>query len=155
MLLLCLVALIALSFSKSPPRPGAEGIRVEGPRAFRRNIERALRLIEEFSPDQFRDVVAAVRFIRLTRSRPGPFVIAYCDRDRRIYIVSEYYAERITQSRVYPFAFYSLPALIVHEATHLQQMLGGRATGSREAELEAIQAERLLRSLLSGSVTLH
>ncbi len=149
--LLFLLLLVAISFSKSPSGTAHQGIQIEGPRSFQENVKRALRLIESESPEQYADVCRLVKSIRLTRSRPAPDVAAYCDHNQRIYIVGEYYVQWIEQTRAHPMAFSLIPALIVHESVHLQQIRDGRDTTSETAEMEALQAERLLRARLSGS----
>ena len=125
-----------------------QGIRIEGPSKFHEDIIRALKLIEEHAPERYADLCRLVKVIRLTRRRPAPGVAAYCDGEQRIHVVSEYYYQWAQQVKVYPVAFYYMPAIIVHEAVHLLQMNEGREARSPNAELEAIQAEQSLRTRL-------
>lgn len=141
--------LVAAGSSKELPGPAHEGIYIDGPRTFRENIERALRLIERGSPEQFACISRNVKRIRLTRSRIAPDVAAYCDKSQCIYIVRDCYRECLEQAAAHPMAFHALPCLIVHETVHLQQILEGRDPTSVAAESEALQAEKVLRSRLA------
>ncbi|MGE5483690.1 MAG: hypothetical protein ACM3X4_01590 [Ignavibacteriales bacterium] len=144
-LLLALVACLLVGCST--PRT-YQGIRIEGPEDFQDNIEHALKLIEWKSPGQFKDVRRLVKKIGLVQNSPAPGLAAYCDSRDGIYFVQEQYDAILKQAEAHPPAVYAIPALLVHETTHLVQVQEGRPANSEEGEREALQAEKgLLLSL--------
>lgn len=135
-----------------PEEPQRRNITIIGSEEFKTDIQDALNLIYERTPEFYEDIEELVTLIRLVELSEEDHKSAGWANSYGNIIVTDYlYDWLVSNPDDFTLPEYELASTIVHETTHIRQGREGREAKGLEAEREALAVERAFLEALGAS----
>lgn len=139
--------------AKEEPETTRRNILMSGPDSFKADIQAALDLIHDRTPEFYRDIDELVKFIMLTKPQiNNSRAAAWANSAGSIYVTNTFYNHLINSPEDYTLPEYQLALTLIHETAHIRQIRDGlKFEGEEyEREREALAVERAFLTALGA-----